>query len=335
MLVQTAVAMRGLPETEAGALIRAEGALERNLPTVDDPYTAAVLLATGRISNREPLETLVLDALVEVEGEGRKSVVVPDTVRSAWGGPPSRTEMLAWTALALNAGHSDEAGDLVAELMSGYSSSSGFGGGPADSLALEAVVQALPTVDQPVRLTLKLDGQTVATGAVDPGQPKVPALLEVAHPGRDFAELELVAEPAGAGLSFVGTQHAWVPWAGDQGLQGIEVQVEQSPLRAGREGTLTFTIAAPSSVRVEVTQGLPPGVAVDAELLAKQPGIAESEVLQDRFSFTTNSFGAGEVLEIPVRVTPTYAGRMVSRPMEVRVGWREGLVAPHRWVVEP
>ncbi|MEZ4323366.1 MAG: alpha-2-macroglobulin family protein [Myxococcota bacterium] len=333
VLVQTAVAMRSLPESETGAVLRAEGALERNLPNVDDSYTAAVLLATGRVSNTELLESLVRDALVEVPSEGRSTVVVPEGVQCAWGGPPSRAEVLAWTALALQPRHPDVAGDLVAELMTLYSGDRGFGAGPADALALEAVVQALPTIDQPVRLTLKANGKVVASAAVDPAQPKVPAVLEMAHPGVPLSEIEIVAEPAGAGLSFVGTQRAWVPWDGSQGLAGVELEVAQSPLRAGREGTLTLTISAPSSTRVRVVQGLPAGVAVDADRLKAQAGVAEVDVQQDRFSLTTKSFGAGEVLEIPVHVTPTYAGSMVSRPLEVSVGSRSGMLAPHRWVV--
>jgi len=335
VLVQTAVAMQALPESSSGALIRAEGALERNLPNVDDPYTAAVMLATGRVSNTDILEALVMDGLIEVEGAERRTVKVPQGTQSAWGGPPSHTEMLAWTALALADTEPDVAGDLVAELMTRYSGVRGFGGGHADGLALQAVVRALPTVDSPVRLSLRVNGSEVATGAVDPAQPGVPALLQTGHPGGDAVQIELNATPATAGLSFVVTQQAWVPWEGSQGLPGVEVEVAQGPLRAGREGSIRFTIAAPSGAEVTVVQGLPAGVAVDESKLAAQPGVRSAEVQPDRLEFKTKPFGPGEVLEISARVTPTYAGQLVSRPLEVSVGGRSAMIAPHEWVVRP
>ncbi len=336
VLLQTAVALHGLRDTDqTGPVLRGEGAVERNLPNVNDPYTAAALLAVAdSASVRATLEPIVLDALVEVEDESRKTIAVPSEVVSAWGGRPRRTEMLAWTALALSESHPELAGDLVAELMTHYSADRGFGSGPADAIALEAVLTALPTVDQPVRLVLRVDGEEVAQAAVDPSQPRVPAVL-VASPGAlaGGTDITLTADPATVGLSFVVDQRSWLPWTGTEALPGVDVEVEQGALSAGQEGTLTFTIAAPSRVPVTVTQGLPSGMAVDADALKKTAGVASSDVQQDRVSFTTTPQTAGAILTIPVKVTPTYAGAMVSRPLELEASGQRAQLAPHRWVV--
>jgi hypothetical protein len=249
VLVQTAVAARALPEDASGPRVRARGAIERNQPLVNDPYTAAVLLASGLSSQPEPLLKLVNEGLVEVDG--RKTVAVPTGVASAWStAPPSRSEMLAWTALALRDSDAPLAGDLVSELMTGYSASRGFGAGPADPLALEAVVRALPTIDQPIALSLLVGGQVVASASVDPAQPRVPALLSAVPNGVGPGAIELRSEPASAGLSFVLTQRSWVPWTDADALPGVEVQVRQDPLRAGVEGGLHVSLAAPSGAGV-------------------------------------------------------------------------------------
>jgi hypothetical protein len=336
VLLQTAIALSSLRGTsQTGPILRAHGAIERNLPNIDDPYTAAAMLAvTDSASVRSTLEPIVLEGLVEVDDGSRKTVAIPADVRSAWGNRPSRVEALAWTALALQDSEPEVAGDLVAELMTHYSAERGFGSGPADALALEAVLKALPTVDSPVRLVLRVDGKEVAQGAVDPKQPRVPAVLSAsAGDLADGTALELVAEPATVGLSFVVDQRAWLPWTGTEALAGVDVEIAQSPLRAGEEGTLTFTLAAPSQTPVTVTQGLPSGMAVDADALKATAGVVSADVQQDRFTFTTSPQTAGAILEIPVKVTPTYAGAMISRPLELEARGQSARLPPHRWVV--
>ena len=335
VLLQTAVALQALRGTDqAGAVLRGEGAVERNLPNVEDAFTAAALLAVAdSASVRSVLEPIVLEGLVEVDGAERKTVAVPAEARSAWGRRPDRVEMLAWTALALQDSHPELAGDLVAELMTHYSAERGFGSGFADALALEAVVAALPTVDSPVRLTLRVDGNAVAQGSVDPAQPRVPAVLSARPADLAGTQLEIVAEPATVGLSFVVDQRSWLPWTGTEALAGVDIEVEQGVLRAGQEGTLTFTIAAPSQTAVTVVQGLPSGMAVDADRLAQTSGVQSADVQQDRFTFATRPASAGAILEIPVTITPTYAGEMISRPLEVEAAGTRVQLPPHRWVV--
>lgn len=332
VLVQTAMAARSLPASSTGARLRAAGALERNRPQVEDPYTAAWLLASGVIdrSMRPELEAVVIAAL-EVGEDGRRSIVVPADVKDPFGSPPSRAEMLAVTALALaERTDLDWRGDLVSDLLQGWSAERGFGAGWADALALVAVRDGLATLDKPVRVVLEVDGVAVSSGQVDPSQPKVPALLEASQGGT----VTVRAEPPVAGLAFVASHTAWLPYSGTERLPGVDVEVAQGRLVAGREGQVTLTLAAPSGARVTVTQGLPSGTVAEVPAETRAMLAGEPEIRQDRVVMRTRPFGAGEVMALTLDVTPTFAGRMGTRPLELEVAGRTVQLPPLSWTVD-
>ena len=112
----------------------------------------------------------------------------------------------------------------------------------------------------------------------------------------------------------------------------IEVEVTQQPLKAGQDGVITLTLAAPSGATVRVVQGLPPGTSVDADGIG-QGRLSSVDVTQDRVTLVTQPFLAGEILEIRIPVRPTYAGRMTTRPLEVSSAGRSAMLAPHVWTV--
>lgn len=335
VIARTAWTARALPTTADGARIRAKGALQRHSVAVEDPYTAALVLAAGLVDapTADKLRKIVLDGLVTAEDD-RKTVSVPDGVRNPWGTTPSRAEMLAWTALALPDAP-DVRGDLVAELMGGWDATWGFGAGPADVIALEAVATALPGLPKPVDVVLVVDGREAARARLDPAQPKLPAVLE-ARPGAADPQVELRVEPAVPGLAFVSTLRSYVPWSDRDRLPGVDVAVKTSKLAVGRDGLLAFEIAAPSGVQVTVEQGLPAGAAVeDTAFAALGDRLVDWRVTTDRVRFTTRAFGAGEVMTLEVPVRPAFAGRFATTPLTVSAAGRDAQLAPAIWTVAP
>ncbi|TNE90226.1 MAG: hypothetical protein EP330_09215 [Deltaproteobacteria bacterium] len=333
VLAQTAFAARVLPEDETGSRLRASGVLERHLDDVEDAYTAAIWLASGVVEGTEAdaLRERLLEAVSE-DATGAKTIAVPSGVVNPWGVRPSQAEMLAWTSLALADQELDWHGDLVAALMSGYDAAWGFGAGPADVIALEAVAEALPGLDGPAEITLSLDGKVVGTALLDPKQPKVPALL-VAKTGGSNPAIELASSGA-TGLAFVATVDSWVPWTGDESLAGVEVEVEADDLKVGEDGVITLRLAAPSGVAVTLEQGLPAGAAIDeASTRARSQGIEKIDVLQDRVRVQTRRFSAGEVLEVKLIVRPAFAGSFATRPLRLEAGGRDVALPPFRWEV--
>lgn len=338
VVVQTAVAARALPEDATGARLRASGALERHARDVEDAYTASVVLASGLCdrATAERLETLLL-AAVRTDSVGRRSVAVKGSVRNAWGARPTRAEVLAWATLALASRTDlDWRGDLVADLLSGWSATWGFGGGPADVIALDAIATALPALQDRAKVVLSVDGTDVGSAELDPTQPHVPAVLE-ASTSASNPELGLRAEPPVVGLAFVATLNAWVPWTGAEELPGVEVELELPGLRVGRPGQAVLRMVAPSGASLVVEQGLPAGATVDEAALRAQHGqqLQTSQVRTDRVLLTTRAFGAGEVMEVPLPVTPAFAGRFSTVPLKVTAAGREVQLPPEVWTVKP
>ena len=314
VLVSTAFGGRQLSDDQTGPRLKAKGALARQMAQITDPYTAAVVLASGLVegADAEKLRAIVTDAVVDVDGH--KSVAVPAQVTNPWGWAPSRAEMLAWTILALPA-TVEWRGDLVAELMSGYDASWGFGAGPADVVALEAVATSLPGIDKPVDVVLKVDGVEVDRARLDPTQPKVPAVLDARGA---VGQIDLSVSPAVPGLAYVATLHAWVPWTGEERLPGVDVEIASTPMKSGEDATISLTLSAPSGTSLVIEQGLPAGATVDeGSLAAMSDRIVDFAVKTDRVRLVTRPFQAGEAMVLPIIVRPAFAGQFSTIPLGI------------------
>lgn len=336
VLVQTGYAARALPTEEQGARLRASGAMERFAREIEDPFTAAVVVASGVLdaSLEDRLVEIITTATVS-SATGARTVVVPSGVQNPWGLRPSRAEMLTWTILALADADVPWRGDLVAELMQGYDAVRGFGAGPANALALQVIAQELPGLDGPVTVSMLLDGTEVARASLDPSQPKVPALLTSATRAQP-QDVTLRCEPEVPGLAFVATVSSWVPWRGDEKLAGVDIEASMTPLRVGREGVLTLALAAPSGVSLDIEQGLPAGVTVDQGALGALGLLSSYEVRGDRLLLSTRAFEAGQVMDIPIRVQPGFAGTFGTPPLKVSTSTRDSVeLRPLSWRVAP
>jgi hypothetical protein len=338
VLVETAWAARVLPEDQRGARLRASAAVERHLREIDDAYTASVVLASGLADGgpRDQLLGLVRDAIVADEESGERRVDIGGaTVRNPWGRRPSNSELLAFAVLALPDGDPDR-GDLAAALLRGWSATGGFGAGPADAVALEAVATALGGITGPVTVTLRRDGAEVASGRLDPKQPGVPATLAVEAGALD-SEFTVASSPEVPGLAFLATRRSWVPWTEADRLAGVDVAVSTAGLRVGQEGALVLEASAPSGIALRIEQGLPSGtvVADGAAQAAAEIG-ATLDVRTDRVILTTRPFAALEVQRVELPVIPAFAGRFQTGPLLVAP--TTATPVPHRpvvWSVAP
>lgn len=331
VLVNTAWSGRVLPADQPGSRLRASAALERYLHEVKDPYTAAVLAASGLLPPEATgrLRDLLADGARRDE-DGQVRIDLPPQVVDPWGVRPSAAEVAAFAVLAWkddpDPGHAALRRDLAGALLAGWSASWGFGAGPADPLALEAVVDALPADASGSVVSVLADGVVVASGRFDPKRPGDPLLLQSRPPSG--AELTLRAEPPVAGVAFVATRRSWVPWAAGDRIAGVDLEITPSRLQVGETRQVAVRALAPSGRRLRVEVPLPAGAVPDAATLRAQNPSAQVEVATDRVIWTTAAFrpAASQTLTIPV--TPAFGGDFSTEPVMVSV---DGAAAvPHR-----
>jgi hypothetical protein len=334
LLVNTAWTARTVPESQQASRLRASASLERFLHEVKDPYTAAVLLASGRLDGdaAAPLLQLLTEAIRRDE-DGTPRIEVPPGIVNPWGYRPPPAEVVAFAVLALPDG--PERRDLAATLLAGWSASGGFGAGMADVLALEAVTAALPATTGEVAVSLLADGAVVASGRFDPARPGEPLLLQ----GRPApgATLSLRADPPVGGVAFVATRRSWVPWSATDRLAGVDVTVEPRALVAGKQGEVGVEVLAPAGRRVTVEIPLPPGMSTDRDsLLAANVGLTAGQVTvaTDRVILTTSPFAPATIQRFVLRVTPTFGGEFGTEPLLVSFDGSEPVaVRPPRFTV--
>lgn len=336
VLVNTAWSGRVVPADQQAARLRAGAGLERFLHEVKDPYTASVLVASGLLDPDAVarLRELVAAGVVR-DDAGVPRVDVPAGVVNAWAFRPSPAEAAAFAVLALEDG--PDRRDLAAALLSGWSATGGFGAGPADPLALEAVVAALPATPAASAVRVLAGGVEVAAGRFDPARPGEPLVL-TSRPEAG-AELELVAEPPLAGVAFVATRRSWVPWSAADRVPGVDVAVTPSALAVAAEGRVLVEVSAPSGRRVTVEVPLPAGAAPDvASVLAANPGLGADRLAAttDRVVWTTTPFEPAAAQRLVLPVTPAFAGEFSTAPVLVSVdGGGAVPVRPPRFRVEP
>ncbi|MBN2799957.1 MAG: hypothetical protein JXX28_12495 [Deltaproteobacteria bacterium] len=333
VITLTAAAARALPPEARGARVRAGGALERYAREVDDGYTAAVVLASGLISDETaaPLRELVRQA-VRVDDQGAVTFQPVDGARALedpWGERPGEVQGLAWAALALRG--SPDGDKVLTELISRYQAGTGFGAGQVEALALEAVVGGLVAVDRPVAVLLERDGAALARGELDPSHPGQAVWLEVPTGGQGGWTVRV--EPEVPGLAWGAELLSWVPWTAEDALPGVELESAVSPLRVGALGTLTVRLAAPSGESVSLRVGLPPGTSLEGPSPATAGALRAWEDLGGVAQLETRPLGAGEVLEVELKLRPSFEGSFSSAPITLTSGGQRALLPPLRWTV--
>lgn len=333
VIVQTAIAGRALPEGSKGARLKASGALERFAREVRDPYTAAVVAASGLVGGERlaGLRSQVREALV-AQPDGSVRLDVPAGVLNSWGGAAQGADALAWAATALSEEPLEVVSPMLATLLAGYDVAYGFQAGAANPLVLRALVDRLPVLDRPARVSLRAGGAELVVAQLEVGGSGAPAVLHTdAAPAG--AGLELVVEPSLPGLGWTAVHRRWVPWDVAGPPPGFAFRVRPPQLSVGQRGVVGVEIEGASGSVVTVDVGLPPGAEI-GELASSYPGFSSVSALGDRVRLVTEPLRAAELLRLEVPVRAALAGELSSVPHVFSVDGGEPVaLPPSRWSV--
>lgn len=356
VLVATADATRaiasasGTPEEvrrAAAAMVRASGAFERNAASIQDGYTAAVVLATGAVQGKllEQLRAKVREAIQlapgEAEGGGAKILEVAEGVVRADGTAPSTLEATAFAVLALQGDDQALLADLGASLLGGYGFERGWGDGATNLVALRAVLELFdnPLPDQ-VKVQLLMDGAPVAEGALGKDKLREVLTLEAPAPAPGLAvahEWKIVAEPALPGLGYALSLQSWVPWPKDKG-GGVELKLpEKVKAAVGKPISVELSAVAPSGVALHVRHALPAGVSADKaslEALVAAGSLSRFELADGRVDLYAGPLPPGQIMTVKYRAVATLAGTLHAPASLLEAGGASFFVPPTIWAIE-
>jgi hypothetical protein len=316
--VGAATGTQAARQRAAGVQARAAGVFERDLGRVEDPYTAAAILASGALvgDSVTKLKKLVRDH-VATGSDGAKYLDAGRGVVRGDGAAPSRALTTALAVLALKDDPADAAlvADLGATLLGSYAPATGWGDG-VDNLACIQAVVALFKDPVPANVTVRLemDGKPVAVGVLSPDKLKDVMTLDAPVQGLASAHTwRVVSEPAVPGLGFSLSLEGHVPWTPETG-QGIELAVTApKTAKVGVPADVVISAAAPAGLAQHVRLALPAGVQVDrpsVEALQAAGSVTRFEIEDGVLELWLAALSPGQTFTGSVRVIPTLAGTL-------------------------
>lgn len=324
-----------------GVLARAQGAFDRNLEQVSDPYTAAAILAAGggTSTNTEKLRERVRAAIKD-SPDGSKYLDVPAGVVRGDGAVPSRAEATALAVLALDGDPKAPLADLGGTLLGAYTPERGWGDGRANLACMQAVIALFKTpVPEGVKITLLMDGKPVTSGTLDRDALRQVLALESPAPGlAGEHEWKVIAEPALPGLGYSLSLRGYVPWEKQTTQQGLEMTVTPAPVVAavGRPVELTIAAIAPSGSEVKIVQALPAGVQPDTaslDALVTAGTITSFEAADGKLELTIPPLAPGATFSAKYKVIPSLAGKLRSTTSTIESSGTKFHVQPTTWTV--
>lgn len=306
--------------------LRASSAFERLGPQVEDPYTAAAMLASGAApaSMRDALRKRVIDA-VFTRPDGARILPVPEGVVRADGAAPSEHETTALAVLALQGpGAPDWLPDLGSALLGGYLPGRGWGDGRTDLLALRAVLALFQDpIPEGVAIQLLVDGQPVLSGALNAENRKDLLILEAPATMAVGAHTWTVrADPPVAGLGYQLALQSWVPWEGSGGAEGA-LQLSTPAMSAGRAADLALTTLGPAHQAMRASISLPAGVSPDAralDQLVAEGALSRWEGEDGLLTVVLPPQGPGVASQVKLRVIPSLSGALMAGATTLALG---------------
>jgi hypothetical protein len=321
--------------------VRARAAFERNLDRIEDPYTAAAVLAAGVLDGapRDRLRKILRSSLHEEPDGARKVPATRGVVRSD-GIPPSDAEASALAVLALRDDPTAAAvlPDLGASLLSAYDPERGFGDGRTNLLALAAVLSLFrEPLPQQVTITLAQDGRPLGTRTLE--GPKLREALAFEAPLSGAAgkhRYEIRAEPAVAGLAYSLALKGFTPWTRETG-GGLELTIDSpKEARVGRPVDIGVRAAAPAGLAITIRHALPAGVQVDGaslDLLVSSGAIQSYRREDGAVVLEVPARAPGQTFSAHYRAIPTLAGTLTAGASSISVGGGGPNLPPIRWVI--
>ena len=323
-----------------GAKLRAEGAFERYIDAVKDPFTAAAILSVDGVRGAlaEKLRGRVREGLT---GKTQARLSVDKGVVGIDGYRPSTAHATALAVLALldDPKSQDKLPGLGNTLLARYSASSGWGSGRANLAALRAV-SALFKDPLPERVSVQLlngDEPVVQTLLAGPQRTERHEARAWAPKAVGRPNWRVVADPPVPGLAFSVVVDYRVPWR-PAPQAGVTLQAEvPKVLKVGEPAKVVLVADGPRGARLQVRYALPAGVTpMQSDLSAL---VAENKI--ERFSVdaggVTLSFARrrpGTAAKAELRVVPMFAGQLQAEASEVSMTSRPNakvFVAPKTW----
>jgi hypothetical protein len=322
--------------------VRSQGAFERHLALVDDPYTAAAILASGVLKGApvDALRARVRKALKPRPDGSQVLEVSPSSVR-ADGRRPTEIEATALAILALEGDSQAPLGPMGAAVLGAYSPFSGWGDGRANFACLLAVLHIFKDPLPPrVKVIATLDDQPVLSGELDRERVREVLALEgpipaaLGAPGKH--RLALRSEPAVPGLAFAVTLSSFVPWE-KVAPRGVELDIGVPPkLQVGVPVEVELRGAAPAGHLMTLRHALPAGVQPDTPSLTalKTAGRLLDFTVQDgAVVLSLPSLGPGQTLRLKYRVVPTLSGTLNAEASSLTASGTTFLLPPTPWTV--
>lgn len=300
------------------ATLRAGGAFERFAGQIDDPYTAAAVLASGAVDGQlaDDLAKRVLAALV-TRDDGARLLPVPSGVLRADGSMPSESEATALAVLALHDRPAATAllPDLGAALLSSWRPGLGFGDGATNAKALEAIALLFTDpVPAKVVVGVALGGKALGATTLEGDKLKEQATIDaaLATTGGPLT-LEVRADPPVPGLSYVVSVDGATPWPTPPPDAGLALVVDRPALAVGRPAQVTVRATAPDGAGLRIEHALPAGVdAVRSSLdaLVEAGTIVSFDLEEGRVVLSTPEREQGSAFVARFTVVPTLAGTL-------------------------
>ncbi|MEM7677667.1 MAG: alpha-2-macroglobulin family protein, partial [Myxococcota bacterium] len=338
VLVTTAAGLRALAavaDDEAsrrrlrGARIRAEGAFERYIDTVKDPYTASAILAAQGVRGAlaERLQAKVLEALKGTE----VGLTVGRGVVNAVGRRPSTVEASAMAVLALANVPAGGAAlsALGTTLLGAYGEAAGWGDGYGNLVALDAVT-ALFSEPLPDRVDVTLyNGDQAVAKALLAGptrterhevRVRVPAAVRESR-------WRITASPAVPGLAYALRVDYHVPWS-PAPEAGVTLKVNKGKkAKVGEPLTVSLVSDAPHGAPVSILYALPAGVQpmrADLQRLEAAKKIAKWRLDAGGIEIEVPRRAPGTPAQLEFRVVPGFSGQLQAMASQVAMTGRPG-----------
>jgi hypothetical protein len=321
--------------------VRAAGAFERNFDSILDGYTAAAILATGTLKGElaDKLRAKVRDAITAAD-DGSKYLTVPEGIVRADDVAPSRAEATALAILALQGDPKAPLADLGATLLGTYSPDRGWADGRANLVCMRAVLELFKDpVPADVKITLAMDGKSIATGVLSRERLREVLVLEAPAPGlAGSPRWEVIAEPPVPGLGYALALQGWVPWEKEAVHGGLELALPVTVTGAvGKPIEIVIGAIAPSSIALHIQEVLPAGVQVDTpslQALVAAKTIERFEAADGVVNLYINPLDPGQTFAAKYKVIPTLAGKLHGAASFIEAGTHQFHVPSTEWTIK-
>ncbi len=351
VVVATAAGLRSLDavaDDEAsrrllrGARIRAEGAFERYMEAVQDPYSAAAIVAAGGVRGAlaDRLRARVREGLRDEKGGIRLDV--PRGVIGADGERPGDTQAIAMAVVALidDPASKEVLPKLGDALLRAYRPSVGWGKGATNLIALDAVM-ALFSEPLPERVTVTLyNGDRKVAEALMAGPTRTERHEVRVRVPKATSAWRIEATPPVPGLGYSVRLDYRVPWpaAPKAGLT-LAADVSRSA-KIGVPAPVTLMADGPGGAPLRIRYALPAGVQPvqsDLRQLASSSKISDYRVDAQGVTFNVPRRPPGTAAKVTFRVVPTFAGRLQAEASQVTLVGRPAStvdIPPATWSIK-